>query len=182
MFKIYKLTAPDGRAYIGCTKRELSQRFDDGIGYVHNCYSRSIISKAIIFFGWKNMRIDILDQTESLEEAELLEKKYISKFRTTESAFGFNTQSGGKSGYGFNSDFLKDVKGIRRSINTEFKMGHDCFTAHPFVCLENGKTYMTRIQAEEDLGVKLNHLTEVCKGRRKHSHGFHFVYCEDYKE
>ena len=181
MYKVYKLTAPDNRSYIGFTERTLEQRFDDGIGYVHNCSKRSIIAKAIIYYGWKNFKIEVLETTDSKEQASELERFYIEKYRTTETEFGFNTQSGGKSGYTFNSDFLKDVKGKRHSINTEFKMGHSCFTAHPFVCLENGKTYMTKELAEKDLGTKLSHIYEVCKGKRKHCKGYHFVYCENYK-
>ena len=179
MYKIYKLTAPDKRSYIGFTEKELQQRFQDGIGYVHNCSLRSIIAKAIIYFGWKNFKIEVLETTDDKEKAAELEKFYIEKFRTTETQYGFNTQSGGKKGYGFNNEFLKDMKGARRSINTEFKMGHHCFTCHPFVCMENGKTYMTRQEAEKDLGTSLSHIYDVCKGHRAHCKGYHFAYCED---
>lgn len=181
MYNIYKLTFPDNRVYIGFTSRELKERFDNGFGYIRTngrC-SNSIIAKAIIYFGWSNVKHELLETTNDLEKAQELEKKYIDEYRSTETQFGFNTQTGGKDGYTFNSDFLASVKGKRTSINTEFRMGHACFTAHPFVCLENHKTYMTRKDAEQDLGTKLSHIYEVCKGARTNCKGYTFKYLED---
>lgn len=183
MFTVYKLTFPDKRVYVGFTSQSLSERFDGGMGYLHSNgkSSRSLVAKAIVYFGWKNIKKEILAKTENLNEAQELEKKFIEEYRSIETQYGFNTQSGGKAGYDFNSEFLKSVKGIHKSINSEFKAGHKCFTNHPFVCLENGKVYINRAEAEKDLGVNLAHITEVCKGRRDNCKGYHFVYSENYK-
>ena len=183
MYTIYKLEFPDGRVYIGQTERSLKERFDNGMGYLYSngkC-SRSLVAKAIVWFGWNNVKHTILETTDNLQKAQMLEQEYIKKFKSYETEFGFNTQSGGKKGYSYNSDFITTVKGVRKSINTEFKLGHACFTAHPFICLNNGKTYMTRKDAEKDLGVKLNHIYEVCQGHRTNCKGFKFIYCEDNK-
>ena len=150
-----------------------------GYLYSNGKLSRSILAKAIVYFGWKNVISSVLETTEDLSKAQELEKHYIAKYKSTETQFGFNTQDGGKDGYTYNNEFIKNVKGQRRSINTEFKMGHKCFTCHPFKCLENGKIYMNREEAERDLGIKLNHIYEVCKGRRKNCRGFTFKYVED---
>lgn len=184
MYKVYKLTFPDGRVYIGFTSQELRERFDNGMGYLmsNGKPSRSIVAKAIVYFGWKNVQHELIATTEDIKEAEKMEQDLIRKYKSSETEFGFNTQSGGKTGYVYNSDFKSSVKGIHKSVNTEFRMGHSCFTAHPFVCLDNGKTYMTRLEAEKDLGTKLSHIYEVCKGHRTNCKGYHFVYCEDYKE
>lgn len=181
MFKVYKLTFPDNRVYIGFTSRELKERFDNGFGYIrtNNRCSNSIIAKAIVHFGWSNVKYELLETTNDLENAQKLEQKYIEEYKSTETQYGFNTQTGGKNGYTLNSEFIANVKGKHNSINTEFRMGHSCFTAHPFVCLENGKTYMTRNDAERDLGTKLSHIYEVCKGARTNCKGYTFKYLED---
>lgn len=175
-YKVYRLTFPDGRVYVGMTSKNLIKRFGDGLGYIHNCGERMPVAKAIAWFGWRNVRISVEAEFDEREKAEEKEKSLISELHACELDKGFNVQTGGKSGCTFNSAFIKSVSGVRRSPDTEFKPGHECHTLHPFMCLENGRKYASRPEAEADLGVKLGHVAEVCKGKRKKCGGYTFRY------
>ena len=47
-WKVYKLTSPSGRAYIGCTELPLERRWESGSNYKHN----KDLFEDIIRFGW----------------------------------------------------------------------------------------------------------------------------------
>lgn len=94
---IYKLTAPNGKIYIGQTIN-LKARF--------SVYSRSdrrknksSINYSIIKYGWDSFLKEILFEGEcTIDELNDLEVKYISKYNSTDSSIGLNLMVGGKNG------------------------------------------------------------------------------------
>lgn len=91
---VYKHTTPNGKVYIGMTKQNPKKRFANGKGYKFNSYFSNAISK----YGWENIRHEILHFGIGKEEAELLEKKYIRDFNSTNPKYGYNLTLGGESG------------------------------------------------------------------------------------
>lgn len=89
MYKVYKLTLPDGRAYIGMTSQDkLYKRWQYGSGYS----SQSRFYNEIYQVGWNNVRKEVLEEVPSKELALLREKYYIGVYKTYLPENGFNTQ------------------------------------------------------------------------------------------
>ena len=88
MYKIYKLTLPDGRAYIGMTSQDkLYKRWNYGSGYSRN----ERFYNEIYNVGWNNVQKEILEEVPSKELALLREKYYIGVYKTYLPENGFNT-------------------------------------------------------------------------------------------
>ena len=88
MYKVYKLTVPNGKAYIGITKQEkLYDRFQYGSGYDHN----KEFFADILEYGWKNIKQEVLIEVESKEKALRKEGEYILKYQTNNKDKGYNT-------------------------------------------------------------------------------------------
>lgn len=87
MYKIYKHTLPDGRAYIGYTGLEKGyQRWQYGAGY----RNIPLFFEAILQYGWDNIKHEILEEVETKEEALEREWYYIDLYKTHIEANGFN--------------------------------------------------------------------------------------------
>lgn len=114
---IYMYTFPNGKKYIGKTKRTLNQRKGNSEtweGYKH-C---TLLWKAIQKYGTKNIQEDILIKEEMTNErANELEKYYISLYKTNANRhgpeFGYNLTDGGDGVAGIK---YKDEE-LKRRIN-----------------------------------------------------------------
>ena len=88
---VYKHTSPDGKVYIGITKRNPIKRWEGGKGYKCNRY----FYRAIIKFGWDNITHEILKTGLTKEEAEQEEIRLIQELKSYESDRGYNLRLGG---------------------------------------------------------------------------------------
>ncbi len=88
-YRIYKLTLPNGKIYIGMTKRTIKQRLYST--YPHN----KSMHEAVLFYGKKNIKSEILEDNLTLEEADIAEIKYISAYDSTNPNIGYNISHGG---------------------------------------------------------------------------------------
>ena len=91
MYYIYCHLFPNGKRYIGITSVSPERRWGNGKNY-STC---PLINRAILKYGWENVKHDIIDTVESKEEAETKEQYYISLFRSNESKYGYNVLPGG---------------------------------------------------------------------------------------
>lgn len=91
MYIIYKHTFKNGKAYVGLTKHSMEKRFE-----VHKKEARSgslfQFHKALRKYDF-NVKSEVLDTCETIEEANILEQKYIEKFDTFKN--GYNMTIGG---------------------------------------------------------------------------------------
>ena len=92
MYTVYCLEFPDGRKYIGTTSLPLAVRFNHGNGYRFSPKLWEVIQA----IGWENVIKYPLAVNVSLDQANALEKHYISFYRTCEANFGFNIELGGR--------------------------------------------------------------------------------------
>ena len=104
-YSVYKLTAPNGKVYIGITSRDPKRRWNAGNGYKYNKHFYDAIQK----YGWKNIKKEVLYSDISQEDAYTLEKELILKYRSNEREYGYNKSFGGES----------TVKGLHWSVPKE---------------------------------------------------------------
>ena len=90
-YKIYKLTLPNGKAYVGMTMQKLNDRWESGKGYKHS----PIFNKALSEVDWQDVKKEVLATTEDANTAEELEMFYIAKYNLTNPENGYNIDNGG---------------------------------------------------------------------------------------
>ena len=88
---VYKATAPDGKAYIGITRKTLAERKADH--YKKKKKHSPLLAKALKEAG-KRMTWEVLDVCTNERQLCLMEQFYIKKFNTKYPA-GFNVYNGG---------------------------------------------------------------------------------------
>lgn len=92
-YKVYKLTSPSGKVYIGITMQPLEKRFMNGYGY-KRC---PVIYNAIKKYGWDNFKHEILFEGLTKEEAEKKEIELIAFYKSNQRVFGYNIENGGNT-------------------------------------------------------------------------------------
>lgn len=90
-YKVYKLTSPSNKVYIGITGKSLTKRWSGGNGYRH-CPA---MYKCIKKYGWNNIEKELLFDNLTEDEAKLLEKELIKYYKSFDKKFGYNLTEGG---------------------------------------------------------------------------------------
>ena len=90
MYSIYVHTTPDGKKYVGSTSQKPKIRFNRGRNYRNS----TRFYDAIKFFGWNNIKHEILETVEDKETALKREEYYTLLWRTNEPEFGYNIYVG----------------------------------------------------------------------------------------
>lgn len=94
-YKVYKHTCPNGKSYIGITRQDERLRWNYGNGYCNQFFG-----KAVKKYGWANIKHEILEVCETLEEANASEVKYIAHYETMNPEKGYNCTLGGDGSSG----------------------------------------------------------------------------------
>lgn len=104
---VYIHICPNGKRYIGLTGRTPEIRWGvNGRGYkAHNLH----FYNAILKYGWDNIEHNIIARGLSKDEACVLEKYLISKYKTTDRAYGYNKSTGGEM----------SGAGVKRTLSAE---------------------------------------------------------------
>ena len=95
---IYCYTFPNDKKYIGQTcKKSIEERYDYGNGY-----NGMLVDKAIKKYGWNNIKKEILFIASNIEEANEVERYYISYYNSlAKNGSGYNVSDGGSNGNNF---------------------------------------------------------------------------------
>ena len=72
---VYRHTFPDGKRYIGITRQKPEDRWLDGMGYS----AQPKVFAAIVKFGWKNIKHEVLEDGLNEAEARKIEAQEIYK-------------------------------------------------------------------------------------------------------
>lgn len=88
---VYKHTTPSGKVYIGITSKTPTDRWAGGFGYEHQPY----FFRAIVKYGWINIKHEILYENLTKEEAETIEIRLIKEHNSTDINCGYNIDLGG---------------------------------------------------------------------------------------
>lgn len=149
----------NGKIYVGQTCQEPNRRWKGGSGY-EKC---PLFYRAIQKYGWDGFEHEIIASNLTKEEADNFEKILISKLQTTNPSFGYNLSSGGSGTSGAKSAETKEK--ISKSLSKQ-----------KVRCIETGIIYDSAGQAQRILGIQ--HILEVCKGKRKTTGKCHWEYVE----
>jgi predicted GIY-YIG superfamily endonuclease len=76
-YKIYKITFPNDKVYIGQTRRSVKQRLNEH----HKGRRKSVLQKALVKYGIENIKVNVIKSNLSLDEANELEVKLIKPFQ-----------------------------------------------------------------------------------------------------
>lgn len=121
---IYKITSPSNKIYIGQTT-DIKKR----ITYYKNnhCKSQKILHKSIEKYGWDQHVMEVIKETDNVEDLNRLEIEYIeiyklNKIKCPESN-GMNLSDGGEGNRGPKSESWKNkMKDVWDSIEYQEKM------------------------------------------------------------
>ena len=92
-YTVYKHICPNNKVYIGITVKKPEVRWNKGLGYKKQDY----FYKAILKYGWDNIKHEILYKNLSKEEAENIEIKLIKEYKSNIREFGYNISNGGNT-------------------------------------------------------------------------------------
>lgn len=120
---VYKHTNKiNGKVYIGQTcQNNPNRRWRNGEGYKRNPLFYNAIQK----YGWNNFSHEILEDNLSLQQANVLEEKFIKDYKSQDYLYGYNIAFGGENHVMSNSTKEKlsiAFKGRKHSENTKKKM------------------------------------------------------------
>ena len=101
---IYMYTYPNGKVYIGQTTTSVEKRWQEHVSNSKSLRSKMICDAAIKKYGKENIKIEVLEEVEVdetkptllVEKLNQLEKKYISKYESTDIKKGYNILLGGE--------------------------------------------------------------------------------------
>lgn len=94
-FIVYKHTSPSGKVYIGITSNSIYRRWRNGYGY-KEC---TFFYRAILKYGWENIKHEILYSNLPLEEACQKEKELIRYYKDLK--ISYNNSNGGETNAGY---------------------------------------------------------------------------------
>ena len=97
-------TYPNGKVYIGQTTTSVEKRWQEHVSNSKSLRSKMICDAAIKKYGKENIKIEVLEEVEVdetkptllVEKLNQLEKKYISKYESTDIKKGYNILLGGE--------------------------------------------------------------------------------------
>lgn len=90
---VYMHTFPNGKRYIGITCNTPQRRWQKGYGYAH----QPVVYNAIVKYGWDSIKHEVVVDKLTLDEANAKEQELITLYQTTNHAYGYNVESGGKA-------------------------------------------------------------------------------------
>ena len=165
-FTLYMHISPNGKKYVGITKRKPTVRWNGGAGYSSNEDFRNDIKK----YGWTNIQHVILREGMSKEEAEYWEAELMSKYDTMNPEKGYNRKKGGSYGE-ISPDTLARIR--NRTVP------HNSIKC---ICVETKKVYESIAAAARSLGVNRNVVLISCLSNgAQPAKGKHFVYANSEK-
>lgn len=181
-YKVYMHFIPaTGKRYIGCTRQELSKRFQRGHGYELN----QAFFQDIQLHGWESVKTEVFASTDDLELALLFEGAAIERFNTLNKKHGYNLWSSGRNN--------KPNDSVARNISAA-KMGHEVrkdvreklsqYGRRPVVCLSmNGKfvrVYSAITEAANAVGAFKSNIWAVCDGRKPSCKGYKWKFLDQW--
>lgn len=176
---LYVHTFPNGKQYVGITSQKPEKRWKNGMGYKGS----NAVFKAIVKYGWNNIKHDILFENLTKKQAEKTEVKMIKELNT-KVPHGYNLCDGGNLVTGHK--LSQTTKNKLRKINLGKRYSKDVkkkqTIAHTekIICLETLKVYDGCREAARLTGGDKDCIRLCVKGVYKQTHGTHWMKYSDY--
>lgn len=145
-WKVYKLTSPNARVYIGCTELPLEKRWENGSNYKHN----KELFNDIVRFGWLSFTKEVLLSSENECFARHTEHCEIQNYPD-----GYNV-----------------YRGIKGYVPT----GNPPSPPKQVLCVETKQTFSSIHSAASETGLSRVKISECCNGKRKRTGGYHWKF------
>ena len=88
LYKVYLLTFPNEKVYVGITNQNEKNRWKNGNGYIEN----ENMYNDILKYGWINIKKNILYKDLLYDEAREKEKELIINYRSNLKKYGYNKE------------------------------------------------------------------------------------------
>lgn len=182
MAGIYKLTAPNGKCYIG-QSIDLDRRLRDYATGVHA--GQRHLHRAVKKYGWDNFKVEILWRTKHPERyrnlnvlLDTLEIAWIKKFDSVNT--GYNLQHGGSNGR-LSEETKQKVAAARRgkTHSEEAKRKMSRGVVQYSIGGKKIKTWEAITLAAKSLEVHITSISAVCRGKRRTAGGSQWRYLSD---
>lgn len=168
---IYKHTCPNGKVYIGITGGNPLDRWKSGKGYENNLH----FYRAILKYGWDNIKHEILLDSLTQKEAAHYETELIAAYESTNPQFGYNISCGGeigRKGIKQSKESYVQAWETRRRNGNDIPWNKGISTGGNAVAQydKHGNyiaVYQSARQAACMTGISCGHISECCNGKRK---------------
>ena len=198
-YTVYKHTSPNGKIYIGITKRSVKRRWQGGKNYKTSTHFNNAINK----YGWDNIKHEILFTGLSKCDAEKKEIELIEEYDSANPANGYNIQRGGntptmsKETREKISKALKGRKYKKRRNHTEeekraiskklkgrtspmkgkhWSVKQRSAVGTPIICTTTGEEFYSIRDASRSTGCDRANIARVLKGEYKQTRWLKFEY------
>lgn len=187
---VYRHKTPNGKVYIGQTRNTPHDRWKNGLGYT--CHKHGFFWKAILKYGWENIRHEILMEGLSKEDADRFERLFIFLYQSDQREYGYNARGGGTSGYVYNEQSRRNIsEGLKKHYEKNGKP--DTSKARRVLQAKQSRkiaqydldgnkiaVYDSAMAAEEATGVTHQRINQcLCVERVKSTGGYMWRYAED---
>lgn len=183
MYTVYKHTSPSGKVYIGITSQNPLKRWQNG-----NHYNNQLkFYRAIIKYGWGNIKHEILCEGLNKEEAEAMEIKLIAYYHSTDDKYGYNICEGGhvRTNYITSEETKRKLslaaKGKKLNDETKRKLSLSKTKgknphARKIYCVELNKHFLSMSEAAEFVKVNYTNISKCCRKERAKAGGYTWIY------
>lgn len=114
-------TSPNGKRYIGITKKKPKARWACGEGYKTSTHFYRAITK----HGWENFEHEILFENLTEDEAKEKEIELIAQYKTMDTNCGYNMTSGGNTSVPLNGE-LNGMFGRTHTDEVKKRLSEQC--------------------------------------------------------
>ena len=152
VYKVYVLTFPNGKKYVGMTRQRGVRRWRS------TGYKSQVMKEAINEFGWENVEREIVAENLNLKEAGDMETNLIKKYKTLDRTYGYNSTAGGDTYNVHSQEFLDNLR--KRMVGNKYCVGRKISESH-IKALHDGITpdsYKRGLEKRKGL-----HLSDDCK-------------------
>jgi group I intron endonuclease len=174
----------NNKIYIGITGQKLSRRWHGGSGY----QSQQYFWRAIQKYGWDGFEHIIFAENLSKDDACHMEQCLIALYNTTDRHYGYNISTGGEGANGCKWTQQQREKRLSYQVSDETRKkisenhadvrGGKHPRAKAVLCVELNIIFDCIRDVERDLGINHVHISDCCKGNRKHAGGYSWKYIE----
>ena len=178
-YTVYMHTSPSGKVYVGVTCVKPETRWRNGHGYFNNEHFK----KAILRYGWKNFKHEILYEGLSRDEAYQKEIELIQKYNSTDQEHGYNHHKGGNGSHvGYIPDEVSQRKRSEKMKGrfTGKYVGGKSPRARKIEQYTRAgelvKIWDAARDAERSLGIGYDAIIKCCNGKRMTAGGFLWAY------
>lgn len=103
---LYRHVSPSGKVYIGITSRNVYKRWNKGMGYK----SCKLFYKAILKYGWDNIKHEVLFTNIIEDRAKRLEIELIRHYKSLGISYNITDGGDGMLGYSHSEDTINKMK------------------------------------------------------------------------